>query len=257
MNDAESFGWWQRNIVEPGKLPLFLLAVAFIVTFLVTRLVTRLIRSGRGPFSNNVTASGLHIHHSIPGLILLVVGAVLGVGSVTSPWLELAGLLVGAGASLVLDEFAMILHLDDVYWAKEGQASVQAVALTAMVLVLSLIGLTPFGVNDVGAAEAGARWIGLTSIVVACIAVVIAAMKGKYRLGMLAVFMPVVAIVAAVRLARPDSAWARRRYDGAKLQRARERARHFDARWDPMWRAIGDLVAGTPEPSDQPASSGH
>ena len=43
-------GWWERNISEPGKLPLLLCFLAFVVTFLATRAITRSIRAGRGPF---------------------------------------------------------------------------------------------------------------------------------------------------------------------------------------------------------------
>ena len=71
--------WWERNIVEPGKLPLLLLMLAFIVTFLVTRVITRSIRAGRGPF-RDVETGDVHLHHSVPGIILLTIGAVLAVG---------------------------------------------------------------------------------------------------------------------------------------------------------------------------------
>ena len=245
--------WFERNVVEPGKLPLFLFAVAFVVTFLVTRTITRLIRSGRGPFKNNVTSSGLHIHHAVPGLILLLIGTVVAIGAEpAAPWRELAGVIAGVGASLVLDEFALILHLDDVYWAEEGQASVQAIALTAMCLLVMLLGAAPFGVDDVGADEAGARWIVVVGTLIAIAAVVVCGMKGKYRLALLAVFVPVVAIVGAIRLARPGSRWFTRRYDAAKQGRATARAERFDGRWDPIFRWLGDVVAGTPNPSPRP-----
>ena len=58
--------WWQRNIVEPGKLPLLLALGSFVLTFVITRVVTRLIRAGKGPFGN-VQAGGVHIHHVVPG----------------------------------------------------------------------------------------------------------------------------------------------------------------------------------------------
>ena len=47
--------WLQRNIVEPGKLPLLLALTAFVLTFLITRVITRLIRAGKGL---GVTATG-------------------------------------------------------------------------------------------------------------------------------------------------------------------------------------------------------
>lgn len=244
--------WWQRNIIEPGKFPLFLFALAFVVTFLATRTITRLIRAGRGPFKNNVTSSGVHIHHSVPGIILLVVGALMAIGAPPhAPWREIAGLLAGIGASLVLDEFAMILHLEDVYWTQEGEASVQAVALTAMCMLAMLLGLAPFGVNDVGGDEAGARWIGIVGVVLVVAAVIVCAMKGKYRLALLAIFVPLVAIVGAVRLARPGSRWFDRRYAHSphKQAKASTRAAEFDARTHPVFRWLGDVVAGSPNPT--------
>jgi hypothetical protein len=56
------------------KLPLMLCFVSFVVTFVSTRTITRLIRDGRGPF-RNVTAGGTHVHRSVPGIILLMIGA--------------------------------------------------------------------------------------------------------------------------------------------------------------------------------------
>ena len=73
--------WLEREFIESGRLPLFLCFLAFVLTFLVTRVITRTIRSGRGPFGDNVSPSGLHIHHAVPGVIILVVGAFLAVGA--------------------------------------------------------------------------------------------------------------------------------------------------------------------------------
>jgi hypothetical protein len=53
--------WWQHEVVAAGRLPLGLCFLAFVVTFVSTRTITRLIRDGRGPFRNNVTASGTHV----------------------------------------------------------------------------------------------------------------------------------------------------------------------------------------------------
>ena len=59
-----------------------------------------------------------------------------------------AAVFFGIGAGLVLDEFALILHLDDVYWSEQGRKSVEVVMLTAALVVLVLTGFTPLGVND-------------------------------------------------------------------------------------------------------------
>ena len=88
--------WYHRLITERHRLPLLLSFVAFVVTFVVTRLITRLIHAGRGPFKDNVSASGTHIHHAVPGTVLLVVGAFMAVGTSQRPYLEIAAVLVGA-----------------------------------------------------------------------------------------------------------------------------------------------------------------
>jgi hypothetical protein len=107
--------WWQRDVTAAGKLPVMLLFLAFVVTFAVTRLITRMIRSGRGPFRNQVTSGGTHIHHSVPGIILLMVGAFTAIAAPDiTGWHCFSAIAVGIGMSLVLDEFALILHLQDV-----------------------------------------------------------------------------------------------------------------------------------------------
>lgn len=187
--------WIDRNIVEPGKLPLLLMIVAFVGTFLITRVITRLIRAGRGPFRNRVSDSGLHIHHVVPGLVLMVAGVIVAVGGPPGPpWREIAAVLAGIGMSLVLDEFALILHLDDVYWRREGQASVQAVALAGMVMLAWLITSNPLGVKVVSDAEAGGRWVGAITFGLSLVGLVVCAMKGKYRLMLVAAFVPQLAL---------------------------------------------------------------
>lgn len=150
--------WWHRDVLAAGKLPLMLCFLAFVVTFVLTRTITRMIRDSRGPFRNQVTASGTHIHHAVPGIILLIIGAFTAVGGPDSlGWRSFAALAVGTGTSLVLDEFALILHLQDVYWSGEGQLSVEAVSLTAACLGLALVGFSPFGVQDVDGIELSLR----------------------------------------------------------------------------------------------------
>jgi hypothetical protein len=76
-----------------------------------------MIRAGRGPFRDNVSG-GVHIHHAVPGIISTIVGAFTSVAvDGASPGAEISAVMIGIGASLVLDEFAMILHLQDVYWS--------------------------------------------------------------------------------------------------------------------------------------------
>jgi hypothetical protein len=240
--------WWERNIVEPEKLPLLLLMAAFIVTFLATRVITRSIRAGRGPF-RDVETGKVHLHHSVPGIILLTAGAVVAVGVPdTGPWVSLAAIMIGIGASLVFDEFALLLNLTDDYWQAQGRESVQAVGLVAACLAFWAIGFAPLGVDDMGASELRVRDGVLVVIAVAAAAIVVCVLKGKYRLALVAVFLWPVAAAGAIRLARPGSWWDRRYYSRSPERAARARAREdaFDERWNPIWRRLGDVIAGAP-----------
>jgi hypothetical protein len=229
-----------------SRLPLTLCFAAFVITFIVTRAITRMIRAGRGPFKDNVSESGLHVHHAVPGLILLVVGSFMAIAVDTdSPWAIAAALIVGVGTSLVLDEFALILHLEDVYWLQQGRISVEMVSLTIGTLGLVVVGIEPFNFlqDDRGritfASAALAAAISLPFFV-ACI------LKGKYRFTLFGLFVFPVLIIPAIRLARPESRWAKRWYKPKKRERAQRRTARQDARWDPISTWLSDFVAGKP-----------
>ena len=233
-----------------GQLPFLLLFVSFLLTFAATRTITRMIRAGVGPFRNN-TAGGVHIHHAVPGILLTLVGAYLSVAvDGRRPWAETAGVLIGVGSSLILDEFALILHLQDVYWSPEGQLSVQVVALTLSVMGLVLLGLNPL-TEDTGL---GAGHLVVTAVaLVHVVALLTCVRKGKFSTAVIGVFLPPIAWIGAARLARPASKWARRRYDTAKAARAQARADGFDARFGRWGLDIADLIAGRPTRSPSPA----
>ncbi|MFF9766424.1 hypothetical protein ACF1GT_07400 [Streptomyces sp. NPDC014636] len=242
--------WWERNIVEPGKLPLLVALGAFVVTFVVTRVITRLIRAGKGPFGN-VKAGGLHIHHVVPGVVLTVVG---GFGAVASDrhgaGAVLSAVLFGMGAGLVLDEFALLLHLDDVYWSEEGRKSVEVVVLTAALVGLLLAGFAPFGVNDLSQQELADRGTVISNIAANFVFSLIALSKGKARIAVFGVIVPLVALVGAARLARPGSLWSRRFYGRRPRARAKSalRAYRHDRRWARPRRAVQDWIGGRPDP---------
>jgi hypothetical protein len=242
--------WWYDNIVEPDKLPLLLCLAAFVITFILTRVITRMIRAGIGPFKNNVSASGIHIHHAVPGIILLIFGALMSLRSPSSPWFELAAVLIGIGMSLILDEFGLILHLQDVYWTNEGRISVEMAGLTAACLGLFMLGFSPLGVDDLTVGDIQVRLTLLTGLLVHGCLVSICLLKGKYRAALISLFVPFVAWISAIRLGRPGSWWGRHFYRSKRLGRSVERARRFDKRWDPRWRWISDMIAGAPSEPD-------
>ncbi|GGY52423.1 hypothetical protein [Streptomyces djakartensis] len=248
-------GWFERNIVEPGKLPLFLALVSFVVTFLVTRGITRLIRAGKGPFGN-ISSGGVHVHHVVPGVILTIAG---GFGAVAGGQYGfgsyLAAVIFGIGAGLVLDEFALVLHLADVYWTPDGRKSVEMVVLTAALGGMLLIGFSPLGVNNLSEDQQQNRAVAIVTVLANFLFALIALFKGKVRLAVLGVVVPLVALVAAVRLARPTSPWAKRFYRSRPRARARAglRAYHHDRRWAGPGRRFQDWIGGAPDP--EPARS--
>ncbi|WP_328401510.1 hypothetical protein OHS70_27275 [Streptomyces sp. NBC_00390] len=247
--------WFYRNIVEPGKLPLLLALASFVLTFLITRTITRMIRAGKGPF-RNVSSGGLHIHHVVPGVVLTVVG---GFGAVATSQhsgigASVCAVIFGIGAGLLLDEFALILHLDDVYWSEAGRKSVEVVVLTVALLLLMLGGYAPLGVNDLTADEREDRRIFLLTLGLNFCFVLIALFKGKLRMAIFGTLVPMVALFAAIRLARPGSPWSRRFYRRRPKARARSRLRSYrhDRRWDRPRRKLQDLIGGRPDRRSAP-----
>ena len=121
---------------------LFLTSVGFAVTVAVVRTITLMIRMGVGPI-HNVTSGGVHIHHLVWGiLLLLAVGFVwmleIGVGS---NWVaSLTAVAFGVGAALTLDEYALWLNLRDVYWQSQGRESLEALAIFGGLLAAGLFG---------------------------------------------------------------------------------------------------------------------
>jgi len=111
-----------------GGLRVF---VSFIVTFLLIRALTYGIRYQILPVKNVVTSSGLHIHHFVWGIFILLLVGFIALTVNQSRWHPLLAIGYGIGAALVLDEFALWLNLEDVYWAKEGRSSLDVVIVFA------------------------------------------------------------------------------------------------------------------------------
>jgi hypothetical protein len=121
---------------------LFLASVGFLVTFGIVRTITHLIRAGVGPI-HNVTTGGLHIHHLVWGiLLLLLVGYIwlIEEGTASNWAASLTAVAYGVGAALTLDEFALWLNLQDVYWTGPGRWSVDAVVIFAVGLSVGIWG---------------------------------------------------------------------------------------------------------------------
>jgi hypothetical protein len=209
----------------PGRGTAFLVLAAFLASFLFIRTSARLIRDPRVTWwPGNVEAGDLHIHHLVWGITLLLVAGFLGfAANLTSPWWHLAAIAFGIGAGLTVDEFALWLYLRDVYWAQQGRLSVDAAVIATVFAGLVVLGTKPFGLDEPVSV--------LTTVLLATQGVVLAVvafLKGRPLMGVLALFLPFWGVVAALRLAKPGSPWAHRWYTGpraGRLKRAQERFR--------------------------------
>jgi len=227
----------------PEQRAGFVLLGAFLISFLFIRTSARLMRSPRVTWwpGSVTTGSGLHLHHLVWGIVLLLIAGFLSfVTKPTSPWEEILAALFGIGAGFTLDEFALWVHLRDVYWAQEGRSSFDAVIVAAVLGGLIVLGAAPFDLQR-NASQVETLVI---VVVIDVLLAVLAILKGKPMMGMIGLFIPFVSLVGAVRLAAPGSAWARRWYrPGSKrLARAEGRWRRIKARH----KRVVDAVLGPP-----------
>ncbi|MBG0812946.1 hypothetical protein [Planomonospora sp. ID82291] len=227
--------WFHQRIIETGRLPLFCFFVALIVAFVFTRVNVRLIRARVGWF-RNVSVGEMHIHHVVFGVVLTLLSGVAGllVSGVSDTWYAVTAALFGVGAALILDEFALILHLHDVYWEEEGRTSVDAVFVAVAVTGLLLLGLRPLGWEDSGQTPQG-PWTAVGLIVANLLLAVVTLLKGKIWTGLVGLFVPVLLIVGALRLARPGSPWAHWFYASA-ARRPRPGLMSRAVRREKRWR---------------------
>jgi hypothetical protein len=242
------------SATEPGRECGFLVLLAFLASFSFIRTSARLMRSPRVPWwPGSVEAGGVHLHHMVWGIsLLLLSGFAAFVSDLYSPWWQITSIAFGIGAGLTLDEFALWVYLRDVYWEQQGRDSIDAVILVTLLAVLVVIGVQPFDLDQTGAA------IGTTAGVAVVLALAaVTFLKGTLLLGTLSIFVPVVGLVSAIRLAKPDSPWARRRYRGRRAHRLdRARARHGrDTRIDALGVRVRNAIGGAPTPEDEKTPS--
>ncbi len=135
---------YRKHFADRRKERQLISSASFFTTFAIVRGITHAIRAGVGPF-RNVSPGGRHIHHMTFGIFgLLTVGYLwmLEVGMAPAQWRSSRWTSgsYGAGAALTLDEFALWLNLQDVYWAKQGRESIDAVVLFGSLLSMGLVG---------------------------------------------------------------------------------------------------------------------
>ncbi|GAT04732.1 hypothetical protein [Mycolicibacterium fortuitum] len=257
------------DFLTRDRLPLLCCLVAFILTFFVTRLVVRYIRRNAGSERppkwwqpRNLGHGSVHIHHMVIGVVLVLVSGVTMVTLAVNggvPEFTVAAVFFGIGAALVLDEFALILHLSDVYWAEDGRTSVDAVFAAVAVAGLLILGFNPLSFFDIGIwredQSPGMRALVVVVAVLTLLLAVVVLLKGKVWTGLVGMFITPLLFVGAVRLSRPHAPWARWRYTShpRKMHRALERERWLRR---PVVQAklwLQDAITGMPKFPDDAA----
>jgi hypothetical protein len=240
--------FWHDQLVAHDRQALFLVLVGFLASFGFIRMSTRIMRSPRLSWwpGSVVSEGGVHVHHLVFGICLMLAGGTLGFALFDSPpWREICALGFGIGAGLTVDEFALWVYLDDVYWKREGRISIDATVIAAAAMGLVVLGARPFDVETGTAADAI-----LTAIVAALVLLLVAICFAKQRLmhGAIGFFFLPLAIYAASRIGKPRSPWAKRFYDGRLPRKQAKAERRFrpDRRTERFKERLRDAIGGTP-----------
>jgi len=240
--------FWNDQILANEKQGLFLVLAGFILSFGFIRMSTRLMRSPKVSWwpGSVVSDSGVHLHHLVFGIVTMMIAGALGFMALgESPYAELCAFAFGVGAGLTIDEFALWVYLDDVYWAEEGRSSIDATVIAAAGMMLILLGFSPFSLDTSSAAATIGSIVG---IALAFLFVALCFLKQRVLHGTIGFFFAPLAIYGAARLGKPGSAWARRRYGArnpAKQAAAEERFKP-DRHTERFKNAFRDIVGGKP-----------
>jgi hypothetical protein len=215
---------YQTHIEAAGKELHFLILLAFLLSWGFIRTSAHMIHAQVSWWPGNVqTKGGTHIHHLVWGILLILSMGYIGLSfGLESPWIELVAIGFGIGMGLTLDEFALWLNLQDVYWTEKGRQSIDAVIVATCLLVIALLGLQ-FWIDvheafivllGIGGQELEGYETTLILVpwqVVGVALAIVCILKGKNLMAIVGLFVPLVGLVGAVRAAKPGSRWDRRR----------------------------------------------
>jgi hypothetical protein len=245
---ASIFSDFWSKLVEHDEQGLFLVLAGFILSFAFIRMSTRLMRSPRVTWwpGSVVSDSGVHLHHLVFGIVTMMIGGTLGFAVLGhSPYVEICAFAFGVGAGLTIDEFALWVYLDDVYWAEQGRSSIDATVIAAAGMLLLLLGFSPFSFDTssfqqtIGSIAAAAFVFGLVAI---CFA------KQRIMHGTVGFFVFPIAVYGAARIGKPGSPWGRRRYGERRPKKQAKAEERFppDRRTERFKNAFRDIVGGKP-----------
>jgi hypothetical protein len=248
MSTASIFTSFWGNLEDNHEQAVFLVLVGFLGSFAFIRMSTRIIRSESVSWwpGNVESESGVHLHHLVFGIVTMMVAGTLGFATDgRTPFIEICALFFGIGVGLTIDEYALWVHLEDVYWAEEGRSSVDATVIAAALMLLIVLGVSPV-VIDSSTTEALITSIVLTVIAFACVMICFA--KGRVLHGTVGIFVAPVAFYGAGRIGKPRSAWARYRYGERRPKKQSKAEDRFapERRTERFKEAFRDIVGGKP-----------
>jgi hypothetical protein len=231
-------------VADDGRQHAFICLAAFLIAFLLIRTSARMTRRFTWWPGGVETDGGVHLHHLVWGICLMLVAGFLGVSvHLDDPWGGIVAGAFGVGAGLTFDEFALWTRLQDVYWTEEGRSSIEAVGFVTVLGTLVVIGVQPFTLDDPKSAASVSIAIGLALLIA-----IVAFLKRRIVLGAVGLFIVPLGLVAAVRVAHPRSPWAHWFYPEGSRRLARAKERFDDPdRWSArMQRRVMDAVGGRP-----------
>jgi hypothetical protein len=248
VTTASIFSDFWNKLVEHDEQGLFLVLAGFILSFAFIRMSTRIMRSPRISWwpGSVVSDSGVHLHHLVFGIVAMMIGGTLGFAALGhSPYVEICAFIFGVGAGLTIDEFALWVYLDDVYWAEEGRSSIDATVIAAAGMLLLLLGFSPFSFDTSSVEQTIGSILGAVivfGLVAACFA------KQRVMHGTVGFFVFPIAIYGAVRIGKPGSPWGRRRYAERRPKKQAKAEERFppDRRTERFKNAFRDIIGGKP-----------
>lgn len=126
-----------KRLKDSRRLSQLLILISFLITFGIVRIITHLQKLNILP---NQQGNIVHVHHLVPGIILLLLSGYLGISFWSVHKLRIfMAVLFGIGTALTVDEFALWLYLRDVYWARQGRDSIDAVIFVFIIVTIILL----------------------------------------------------------------------------------------------------------------------
>jgi hypothetical protein len=248
MTTASIISNFWDGLEDNHEQAIFLVLVGFIGSFAFIRMSTRIIRSESVSWwpGNVESESGVHVHHLVFGIVtMMVAGTLTFVADGRTPLTEIFALFFGIGVGLTIDEFALWVHLEDVYWEKEGRSSIDATVIAAAAMLLVVLGANPLTI-DAGSPLAVALSLLATAFVFLMVAICF--LKGRVMHGVVGFFVFPIAIYGASRIGKPSSSWARRRYGERRPKKQAKAEDRFQPgrRTERFKEAFRDIVGGKP-----------